>query len=100
MVEAGKYIEHFYEGFPEIELESKLYAVECCHCKLTDFTASNLATFIDQKYYNTAKDNNIKFVRSIQSCCLELRQWGFHFNSNSKRPYFDGHEWPTSRKFS
>ena len=93
----GKHIEDFYESFPEVELEAKLYAIERCHSKSADFTASDLATFIDQKCYeitNTTKDNNTKFVRSTQSCRLDLRHWGFRFDSNSKRPYFDGHERP------
>ena len=93
----GNHVEDFYEEFPEIKLEVKLYAIERCHSKSADFIALDLATFIDQKYYeitNTTKDNNTKFVRPIQSCRLALHRWGFRFDSNPKRLYFDGHERP------
>ncbi|CAF2979804.1 unnamed protein product, partial [Rotaria sp. Silwood2] len=57
----GKRIENFYEGFPELELEAKLFAIERCRNKSADFTAWDLANFVDQKYYeitNTTKDKN------------------------------------------
>jgi len=85
------------EGFSELELEAKLFAIERCRNKLADFTAWDLVNFVDQKYYeitNTTKDKDTNFVRSIQSYRLDLRRWGFPFDSNSKRPYFEGHERP------
>jgi len=93
----GKRVEEFYELFPEIELEAKLFAIERCSKKSADFTAWDLATFIDEKFYettNTIKDKNTNFVRTVQSCRLDLRHWGFRFDSNSKRPYLEGHERP------
>ncbi|CAF2138799.1 unnamed protein product [Rotaria magnacalcarata] len=93
----GKHIDDFYEGFPDLELEAKLFAVERCRNKSADFTAWDLANFVDQKYYEITKitkDKNANFVRSIQSCRLDLRRWGFRFDSNTKRPYFEGHERP------
>ncbi|CAF4708506.1 unnamed protein product, partial [Rotaria socialis] len=57
----------------------------------------DLANFVDQKYYeltNTTKDKNANFVQSIQLYHLDLRHWGFRFDSNSERPYFKGHERP------
>lgn len=93
----GKRVEEFYEIFPELEQEAKLFAIERCSNKSADFTAWDLATFIDQKFYeitNITKDKNSNFVRSLQSCRLDLRHWGFRFDSNSKRPYFEGHERP------
>ena len=82
----GKRIEDFYEEFPDLELEAKLFGIERCCNKSADFTAWDLANFIDQKYYeitNTTKDKNANFVRSTQSCRLDLRRWDFHFDSNS-----------------
>ena len=93
----GKRIEDFHEEFPELELEAKLFAIERCRNKSADFAAWDLANFVDQKYYeitNTTKDKNANFVRSMQSCRLDLRRWDFRFDSNSKRPYFEGHEQP------
>ena len=73
----GKRIETFYEGFPELELEAKLFAIERCGNKSADFTAWDLANFVDPKYYeiiNSTKDKNANFVRSIQLCRLDLRR--------------------------
>ncbi|CAF4244217.1 unnamed protein product [Rotaria socialis] len=93
----GKRIEKFYEGFPELELEAKLFAIERSLNKSADFIVWDLANFVDQKYYeltNTTKDKNANFVQSIQLYHLDLRHWGFRFDSNSERPYFKGHERP------
>ena len=82
----GKRIEVFYEEFLELELEAKLFGIERCRNKSADFTTWDLASFIDQKYYeitNTTKDKNANFVRSIQLWRLDLRRWGFHFDSYS-----------------
>ncbi|CAF4586138.1 unnamed protein product [Rotaria socialis] len=93
----GKRIEKFYEGFPELELEAKLFTIERSLNKSADFIVWDLANFVDQKYYeltNTTKDKNANFVQSIQLYHLDLRHWGFRFDSNSERPYFKGHERP------
>ncbi|CAF1519064.1 unnamed protein product [Adineta ricciae] len=68
----GKHIETFYETFPELELSAKVFAVERCSSKSADFTVQDLASFIDEK----------------------PSPLGFRFDSNSKRPYFEGHERP------
>lgn len=47
----GKRIEGFYEEFPELELEAKLFAIERCRNKSADFSAWDLANFVDEKYY-------------------------------------------------
>lgn len=91
----GKRCEEFYDVFPELESAAKSFSAERCANKSADFTASDLASFVDRKYYdltNTAKDNNANLIRSVQSCRLDLRRWGARFESNSKRPYFEGHE--------
>ncbi|CAF1516782.1 unnamed protein product [Rotaria sordida] len=91
----GKRIAEFYDVYPEIELAAKSYSIERCANKSADFTALDLAIFIDQNYYeliNTTKDKNTNLIRSVPSCRLDLRRWGARFDSNSKRPYFEGHE--------
>ncbi|CAF4218118.1 unnamed protein product, partial [Adineta steineri] len=93
----GKRVDEFYESFPELEASAKLYAIERCSNKSANFTASDLAKSIDENYYtitNITKDKNSNFVRSVPSCRLDLRHWGFRFDSNTKRPYFEGHERP------
>ncbi|CAF1484647.1 unnamed protein product [Rotaria sordida] len=91
----GKRIAEFYDVYPEVELAAKSYSIERCANKSADFTALDLAIFIDQNYYeliNTTKDKNTNLIRSVPSCRLDLRRWGARFDSNSKRPYFEGHE--------
>ena len=76
-IDEGKRVEDFYEEFPELELEAKLFGIERCRNKSADFTAWNLANFVDQNYYETTnrtKDKNANSVRSIQSCRLDLRR--------------------------
>ncbi|CAF4225149.1 unnamed protein product [Rotaria magnacalcarata] len=36
--------------------------------------------------------NYNEFVCEVKSCRLDLRRWGARFESNSQRPYFEGHE--------
>ncbi|CAF1124050.1 unnamed protein product [Didymodactylos carnosus] len=87
--------DEFYDIFPELELEAKTFALGPCVRKSADFTALDLVVFVDQKYYevtDTIKDNNANLVRSQQSCRLNLHRWGARFESNSQRPYFEGHE--------
>ncbi|CAF4606386.1 unnamed protein product [Rotaria sp. Silwood2] len=91
----GKRGEEFYDTFPEIELAAKSFSIERCANKSADFTAMDLAIFVDQKYHeltNTIKDSNSNLIRSKKSCRLDLRRWGACFELNSKRPYFQGHE--------
>ncbi|CAF1419810.1 unnamed protein product [Rotaria sordida] len=91
----GKRTTEFYDVYPEIELAAKSYSIERCANKSADFTALDLAIFIDQNYYeltNTTKDKNTNLIRSVPSCRLDLRRWGARFDSNSKRSYFEGHE--------
>jgi hypothetical protein len=85
----------FYDLFPEIETNAKLFSVERCSRKSADFTSMDLAHYIDEQYYSiteTVKDDNAALVRSSQSCRLDLRRWGARFESNGNRPYFEGHE--------
>ncbi|CAM4804120.1 unnamed protein product [Rotaria magnacalcarata] len=78
----GKQIPNFYDVFPDIETSAKNYSVQQCAAKAADFDAFELAKFIDEQFY----------MLTVKSCRLDLRRWGARFESNSQRPYFEGHE--------
>ncbi|CAF3880279.1 unnamed protein product [Rotaria sordida] len=91
----GKHILSFYDVFPDIELLAKNYSVQRCGAKAADFDAFELEKFIDEQFYmitDIKKDPNNSLIRSVQSCRLDLRRWGARFESNSRYPYFEGHE--------
>ena len=90
----GKYTYSFYDIFPELEMEGKAFAIGTCSQRTATFTASDLAHFIDMRFYEltqTIKTNN-QLVRSEKSCRLDLRRWDAKFEANSQRPSFEGHE--------
>jgi hypothetical protein len=89
----GKLKESFYDLFPDIESEAKLFAMRECQKKTSEFTAADLRDFIDAKFYEVTglkKDNNNSFIRSERTCRLDLKRWGAKFEKNSQRPYFEG----------
>jgi hypothetical protein len=91
----GKHNAEFYDYFPEIENEAKQFTLEKCSQKSADFTATDLANFVDAKYYEMTKltkNPDDVLIRSVSSCRLDLRGWGARFKENSQRPYFEGHE--------
>ncbi|CAF4201909.1 unnamed protein product, partial [Rotaria sordida] len=91
----GKRGNDFFDCFPEIEISAKTFTVERCSRKAADFTANDLALFIDEQYYlvtQTVKDAGAPLVRSPASCRIDLRRWGARFEQNGNRPYFEGHE--------
>ncbi|CAF2041902.1 unnamed protein product [Rotaria magnacalcarata] len=90
----GKRGDSFYDIYPELEEEARAFAVIQCNKKAASFTAYELAQFIDNRYYeiNDIQKNDLKLVRSVECCRLDLRRWGAHFDINSNRPYFEGHE--------
>jgi hypothetical protein len=91
----GKHIPSFYDVFPDIELSAKNYSVQRCAAKAADFDAFELAKFIDEQFYmltGIKKNPDDSPIRSVKSCRLDLRRWGARFESNSQRPYFEGHE--------
>ena len=62
-------------------MERKPFVVEVCSQRTTTFTASDLAHFIDPRFYEftqTIKTNN-QLVRSEKSSRLDLRRWGANF---------------------
>jgi len=89
----GKLKGSFYDIFPDIENEAKLFAADECQKKTSDFKAADLRNFIDAKFYEVTglkKDSNDSFIRSERSCRLDLKNWGAKFEKNSQRPYFEG----------
>ncbi|CAF4222987.1 unnamed protein product, partial [Rotaria sordida] len=93
----GKRTSSFYDIFPDIESLAKAYSVRRCTAKAADFDAFELSKFIDDQFYiltRIKKNVNDPLIRSVESCRLGLRRWGARFESNSQRPYFEGHERP------
>ncbi|CAF0862631.1 unnamed protein product [Didymodactylos carnosus] len=90
----GKQADSFFDSFPEIEVEAKMFVLEQCSKKSAAFKTSDLVKFIDDKYYETIESVKqlVEPVRSESSCRLDLRRWGAKFVPNSQRPYFEGHE--------
>ena len=71
----GKYTD-FYDVFPELEMEGRAFAIGACSQRAATFTASDLAHFIDTRFYEltqTIKTNN-QLVQSEKSCQLDLRR--------------------------
>jgi hypothetical protein len=90
----GKKGDSFFDIYPELEIAAKLFVAEACSRKSADFKALDLANYIDSQYYeitNTIKSNN-ELIRSERMCRLDMRRWGCRFESNSQRPYFQGHD--------
>jgi hypothetical protein len=59
-----------------------------------DFTVSKLATYFSEVFfsnYNQIPEDN-ELIRSASSLNRDLLEWGFNFDPNTKRPYFEGHE--------
>jgi hypothetical protein len=92
----GKRGDSFYDVYTEIEAEARAFAVLQCEQKAASFTAYDLAHFIDKRYYeiNNINKTDSHLVRSVESCRLDLRHWGACFDTNTNRPYFEGHDRP------
>ena len=90
----GRRGDNFYDIYPELKKEARVFTVIQCNQKAASFTAYGLAQFIDKRYYeiNEIQKNDSKLVRSVESCQLYLRRWGARFYINSNRPDFEGHE--------
>jgi hypothetical protein len=88
--------EEFYELYPELEIEAKLYALEQTSKKSAIFTTNQLALFLTKRFeeINEIKLNDGQLIRSEASCRLDLLKWGACWEKNSSRPYFEGHERP------
>ena len=91
---SGKHNDGFYDLLLESTIQTKAFAVEASSCKSVDFTAINLAKYLDERFYEIIQISKINdsLVRSAEHCHLDLRRWGIKFQSNSQHPYFEGHE--------
>ena len=90
----GKHHESSYDTFPELETDTKLFAIDSCLRKLEDFTVIDLANFADAAFYELTQISKLSSVSvcSIKSCRLDLSCWAAKFESNAQRPYFEGNE--------
>ncbi|CAF1103567.1 unnamed protein product [Didymodactylos carnosus] len=85
----GKRNAEFYDYFPEIENDAKQFTLERCSQKSANFTAIDLANFINAKYYemtNLTKNADNVLIRSVSSCRLDLRRWSAGFKENCQWP--------------
>ncbi|CAF3320260.1 unnamed protein product [Rotaria socialis] len=90
----GKIGDSFWDCYPDLELEAKQFVFEECSKTEATFTVGTLAVFIDNRFseLNNLKKVDQRLVRSVESCKLDLRQFGEKFTAYSSRPYFLGHE--------
>ncbi|CAF4585544.1 unnamed protein product, partial [Rotaria sp. Silwood2] len=91
----GKQTDSFYDMFSDVEADAKAFVIQACSKKSREFKALDLALFIDEKYYELTgikKRNDDDLIRFERSCRLDLRRWGAKFETNSQRPYLEGHE--------
>jgi transposase len=82
-----------YDMFPGLEDNAKLYAIQQCSRKESSFSLRELAKFITEKYKDYGGEIEAdELIRSEASCRIDLLKWGAVWDSNKKRPYFEGHE--------
>ncbi|CAF3064849.1 unnamed protein product [Rotaria sp. Silwood2] len=88
----GKLSESFYDIFPDIENEAKLFATNECQKKTSNFKAADLRNFIDEKFYEVTglkKDINDPYVRSERSCRLDLKNHERDDVVNHRKTFID-----------
>ncbi|CAF1519367.1 unnamed protein product [Rotaria sordida] len=92
----GKRFDSFFDIFPELENQMKLFAIQGCQRKDASFTSLEMAQYLDQQYYKLTGQvkTSDQLVRSERVCRLDLRRYGFTFDKNTQRPYWSGHERP------
>ena len=76
----GKRGDSFYDVFPEIEIDAKLFVANACSKKSANFTSIDLARHTNILYCkltNTTKYQN-ELVRSERMCRIALRRWGYN----------------------
>ena len=73
----GKRGSDFWDEYSELEIMAGQFAVDGCNRKSVNFTVQELAKYVDEKSYTltelTKSDDH--FVRTIESCRLNLRKW-------------------------
>ena len=84
----------FYEMYPELETEAKLFALINASKKNASFTVKSLAIFITERFQELTGEALEKgeLIRSCYSCNVDLIKWGAKWDDNKNRPYFEGHE--------
>jgi hypothetical protein len=90
----GKRGDSFFDLYPELEVDAKLFVADACSRKSADFRSIDLANYIDSSYYkltNRTKCQN-ELIRSEKMCRWDLRRWGYRFDLNTQRPYYKGHD--------
>ncbi|CAF4565244.1 unnamed protein product, partial [Rotaria socialis] len=88
----GNHHEIFYNIFPKLETDAKVFTIESCSRKSTDFTGTDFANYVHAKFYEitqTEKLNDV-LVRSEDSCRIDLLRLGAQFQPNIQSPYFEG----------
>ena len=93
---AGKRSELFWDCYPDIELEAKCFVIEQCSRRKGNFNAEMHAMFIDSQFYEISETvkNDSEYVRSVESCRLDLRRFEAKFTSSKNYICFWGHERP------
>lgn len=92
----------FYELYPLLEQEAKSYAMDLLASKKSNFKVKDLAVFVNERFNqlygssienieDSSQDKN-QLIRSEESIRCDLIRWGAKYDSNKKRPYFEGHE--------
>jgi hypothetical protein len=85
----------FYEEFPELEKEARAFCLSQASLKQCVFNVQSLANFIDRRFrelYPEVEIDQDELVRSEESCRADLLKWEAKYDSNTNRPYFEGHE--------
>ena len=90
----GTQTDSFWDRYPDLEIEANRFVVEQCSKRESSFTAEVLAKFIDVRFHEITgvSKTDATFVRSLNSCRLDLRRFGAKYTNNKSRPYFLGHE--------
>ena len=72
----GEHNDGFYDLFPELETGANAFIIESCSKKSADFSAVDLAKYLDKRFYELTQTSKIDdtLVRSSGSCSLDLRR--------------------------
>jgi hypothetical protein len=90
----GQRGDSFFDVYPDIEADAKLFVADACSKKAATFKSIDLANFIDSSYRKltgTKKHQN-HLIRSEKMCRLDLQRWGYRFDLNTSRPFYQGHD--------
>lgn len=61
----GKHMAEFYDYFPDLEDAAREFTLRRCSEKAADFTAIDLANFIDKEYYLTTNASKGELCLSL-----------------------------------